>query len=127
MVWMGVGRHGRTRFAPRRRRLRRVIQVQQVLREAIIGLSHFREPYKEVFPCEQDATQDAEIHPVLVQPCRIPPVGMVMAVQKIHGEQFVQFSTSHDLGLVLGNEFPKKGIQTTLRCTTVGTVRLSFF
>lgn len=127
MVWMGGGRHGRTRFAPRRRRFRRVIQVQQVLRETIIGLSHFREPYKEVFPCEQDATQDAEILPVLVQSRRIQPVDVVMAVQKIHGEQFVQFSASHDLGLVLGHEFPKKGIQATLRCTTVGTVRLSFF
>lgn len=118
-------------FRTRRRRLRRVIQVQQVLHEAVIGLSRFREPYKEVFPCEQDAPQDAEILPVFVQSRRIQPVGVVMAVHKIHGEQLVQFLATYHLGLVHGHYFPKQGSQVSLRFTTgpmlVGTVCLSFF
>ena len=95
------------------------------------GCTRFREPHKEVFPCEQDSSQDAEVLPVLVQSCRITSVGVVVAVQKICGKQFVQFSAVHNFGLVHGYRFPEQGVQVTLQYTacqmSIGTVRLSFF
>ena len=130
MVLHGGGGHGCTRFLPRRS-FRRVVQVQQVFQGGIIGRACFREPHKEVFPCEQDSSQDAEILPVLIQSRRIPAVGVVVAVQKICGKQFVQFSAVHNFGLVHGYRFPEQGVQVTLQCTacqmSIGTVRLSFF
>lgn len=130
MVLHGGGGHGCTRFLPRRS-FRRVVQVQQVFQGGVIGRTRFREPHKEVFPCEQDSSQDAEVLPVLVQSCRITSVGVVVAVQKICGKQFVQFSAVHNFGLVHGYRFPEQGVQVTLQYTacqmSIGTVRLSFF
>ena len=130
MVLHGGGGHGCTRFLPRRS-FRRVVQVQQVFQGGIIGRAYFRELHKEVFPCEQDSSQDAEVLPVLVQSCRITSVGVVVAVQKICGKQFVQFSAVHNFGLVHGYRFPEQEVQVTLQYTacqmSIGTVRLSFF
>ena len=68
---------------------------------------------------------------MLVQSCRITSVGVVVAVQKICGKQFVQFSAVHNFGLVHGYRFPEQGVQVTLQYTacqmSIGTVRLSFF
>ena len=101
MVLLGGGA-GSIRFLSRRRGFRCVVQVQQVFQEGNIGRVHFRKPHEEVFPCEQDSFQDAEILPVLVQARCIPAVGVVMTVQEINGKQHVQFSTGQNLRLVRG-------------------------
>lgn len=100
MVLIGGGGHGRIRSLSKRWGFRRVVQVQQILQEGIIGRTRIREPHEEVFPPEQDSFQDAEILPVFVQSRRIPAVGVVMAVQEINGKQHVQFSTGHNLRFV---------------------------
>ena len=102
MVLLGGGGQGRIRFLLGWRGFRRVVQVQQVFQEGVILYFRCRKPQKEVFPREQKTSQDAEILPVFVQSRRIPAVGVVMAVQKIHREQLVQLSASHDFCLVRG-------------------------
>lgn len=102
MVLLGGGGQGCVRFLLGWRSFRRVVQVQQVFQEGVILYFRFRKSQKEVFPSEQDSSQNAEILPVFVQSRRIPAVGVVMAVQKIHREQFVQLSASHDFCLVRG-------------------------